>query len=110
MRTDRQPAVVPAELVEDLNLQRWSRPTSAWGDWYTVDRRRLRRELRHLSALHAAAARRFAADLENIAEQRRTYGKEYYYTADGRLVSPEDLVRIRELVDAAVVRSPAASR
>lgn len=110
MRTDRQPAVVAAELVEDLGLKQWCRPTSAWGDWYTIDRRRLKRELRHVSALQAAARARFAADVDNIAYQRRTYGMEYYYKADGSLVSREDLVRIRELVDAALVRSLAVSR
>lgn len=100
---------VSAELVEDLNLKRWARRTNEWGDWYYIDGRRLKRELRRLPARQAAAAARFAAQLENLAYQRRTYGMEYYYAADGSPVSRADLVRIKELVDAALVRSIATS-
>ncbi len=101
----RQPAVVSCELVEDLNLKRWARQINAWGDWFHIDRRRLRRELRKLPKQRAAAQARFQEQLENIRYQRRTYGMEYYHKADGSLVSREDLTRIKELVDAALVRS-----
>jgi len=60
--------------------------------------------------LRAAAHARFQAQLEDLRYQRRTYGCEYYYYANGQMVTREDLARIKELVDAALVRSITASR
>jgi len=106
----RQPARISAELVEDLNLRSFVRPATNWCDFYFIDRRRLARELRRLPKLRAAADARFRADLDNIAYQRRTYAMEYYWAVDGSLISPADLLRIKELVDQALVRSISASR
>jgi hypothetical protein len=101
---------ISRELVEDLNLQRFVRDSDPrWGDVYYIDRRRWKRELRRLPKLQAAARARFQEQLDNIGYQRRTYGMEYYWKADGSLVSREDLERIKELVDAALVRSISAS-
>lgn len=37
---------IDAELVLDLNLRPWCMPVNDWSQWYLIDRRRLRRELR----------------------------------------------------------------
>ena len=101
---------ISAQLVMDLNLERFCRRLeNPYVDWWLIDRRRLKRELRGVSKLKAAAAARFAAQLDELAYQRLAYGREYYWAADGRMVSRADLVRIKELVDAALVRSIEAS-
>lgn len=95
-----------AELVEDLNLGRFClRNDYNRGDFLYIDRRRLKRELRRLPKQRAAADARFQEQLRDLEYQRRTYGCEYYYRADGRMVSREDLLRIHELVEKALVRS-----
>lgn len=65
MRTDRQPALVSAELVEDLNLRRFCIADQRRfpRDAFWIDRRRLKRELRRLPALRAAARQRFDAQV-----------------------------------------------
>lgn len=102
---------VSRELVEDLNLARFCMHVETrYHDWYLIDRRRLKRELRRLPRLKAKAAARFQQQMDDLGYMRRTYGCEYYWTADGRSLAREDLVRIMELVDRALVRSilPAA--
>lgn len=99
--------LVSRELVEDLNLRRFCIADQRRfpRDAFWIDDRRLKRELRKLPKLRAAAQARFEAQLEELRYQRRTYGCEYYYKANGQMVSREDLRRIRELVNAALVHS-----
>jgi hypothetical protein len=102
---------IAQELVEDLNLARFcERSDFGRGHWYLIDRRRLKRELRRLPRLKAEAKASFQAQLDDLGYMRRTYGCEYYYAANGQMVSRADLLRIHELVEAALVRSiqPAA--
>jgi hypothetical protein len=72
VNTRRQPALVSRELVEDLNLKRWVRPTNHWGDWYHIDRRRLARELRKLPKLRGASRARFMAEVQNDRSYRHS--------------------------------------
>lgn len=73
MRTDRQPALVSAELVEDLNLRRFCIADQSRfpRDAFWIDRRRLKREIRRLPARRAAARQRIDAQVLTNYTYRR---------------------------------------
>ena len=57
---------ISSELVEDLDLARFCRRLeTSYVDWWLIDRRRLKRELRKLPKLRAASRARFEAEAQN---------------------------------------------
>lgn len=56
---------ISAELVTDLHLERFCERYVGlgWGDWFFIDRRRYKREMRRMDKLRRTALQRFMASL-----------------------------------------------
>ena len=92
-------AQICTELVEDLELVRFSVPADTDYDWWLIDRRRLKRELKRLPAMKAEAKKRFDSDLRGLHDrQRQCILLDDVY--DGASDSPELRRRLLEWFDA----------